>query len=189
VRDGSLLSLRCEWTTENIRPSPVGGKLRDLSTEIATFPLRCSATSNTPAHFLPPLSQSTQSLSMPVQDRTNEFRACVESIRNRSTISSRNAEQKQRLLPSQVKDSPKSEFTRVASSIAKDINTTTIRLGKLAQRECAVPVHVSSSSTQPDKLPNGRPCSTIVPWKLAYANRTFVGDLSSNDHGYRSSRT
>jgi syntaxin 5 len=70
---------------------------------------------------------------MPVQDRTNEFRACVESIRNRSTVSSRNAEQKQRLLHSQAKDSPKSEFTRLASAIAKDINTTTIRLGKLAQ--------------------------------------------------------
>jgi syntaxin 5 len=70
---------------------------------------------------------------MPVQDRTNEFRACVESIRNRSTISSRNAEQKQRLLHSQAKDSPKSEFTRLASAIAKEINTTTVRLGKLAQ--------------------------------------------------------
>ncbi|KAF9786922.1 t-SNARE [Thelephora terrestris] len=70
---------------------------------------------------------------MPVQDRTNEFRACVESIRNRSTTPSRNAEQKQRLLHSQAKDSPKSEFTRLASAIAKDINSTTIRLGKLAQ--------------------------------------------------------
>ena len=174
---------------ENIRW--VGGKPRaDSSTEVATFPLRCSATSNTlPILPLPPLSQSTQSLNMPVQDRTNEFRACVESIRNRSTISSRNAEQKQRLLHSQVKDSPKSEFTRVASSIAKDINTTTIRLGKLAQREHAAPVPVPFLLTEPNKLPNGRLCSTIVLWKLAYANGTFVGDFSSDDRYYRNSHT
>ena len=126
---------------------------------------------------------------MPVQDRTNEFRACVESIRNRSTISSRNAEQKQRLLQSHTKDSPKSEFTRLASAIAKDINTTTIRLGKLAQREHAVPVPISSLLTVLHKSPNGRPCSTIAPWKLAYADDPFTGDLPSNDHNHRNSHT
>ncbi|OJT02706.1 Integral membrane protein sed5 [Trametes pubescens] len=72
---------------------------------------------------------------MPVQDRTNEFRACVESIRNRSTFSSKGAEQKQRLLQTKAEGS-KSEFTRMASSIGKDISSTTVKLGKLAQREC-----------------------------------------------------
>lgn len=104
---------------------------------------------------------------MPVQDRTNEFRACVESIRNRSTVSSRNAEQKQRLLHAQVKDSPKSEFTRLASAIAKDINTTTVRLGKLAQRERTFSDFILPLLTEGLKLLNGRPCSTIVLWKLA----------------------
>ncbi|THG97723.1 hypothetical protein EW026_g4324 [Hermanssonia centrifuga] len=71
---------------------------------------------------------------MPVQDRTNEFRACVESIRNRSSLPSRGAEAKQRLLQSQGKDGGnKSDFTRMASAIAKDISSTTIKLGKLGQ--------------------------------------------------------
>ncbi|KAI0361357.1 t-SNARE [Trametes cingulata] len=69
---------------------------------------------------------------MPVQDRTNEFRACVESIRNRSSLPSRGAEQKQRLLQAKASGS-KSEFTRMASAIGKDISSTTVKLGKLAQ--------------------------------------------------------
>ncbi|THH18568.1 hypothetical protein EW146_g2453 [Bondarzewia mesenterica] len=66
-----------------------------------------------------------------IQDRTNEFRACVESIRNRSSLPAR-AVEKQRLLQ-QGRESPKSEFSRTASSIAKDISTTSTKLGKLAQ--------------------------------------------------------
>ena len=69
---------------------------------------------------------------MPTQDRTNEFRACVESIRNRSSISSRAAEQRQALLQRHGKEN-KSDFSRMASAISKDINTTTLKLGKLAQ--------------------------------------------------------
>ncbi|KAI0066459.1 t-SNARE [Artomyces pyxidatus] len=69
---------------------------------------------------------------MPVQDRTNEFRACVESIRNRSSLPSRNAESK-RLLQSQGRSESKSEFSRMAASIGKDISSTTLKLGKLAQ--------------------------------------------------------
>jgi len=70
---------------------------------------------------------------MPVQDRTNEFRACVESIRNRSLLPAR-AEAKQRLLQTQGRaESSKSEFTRMASAIGKDISSTGIKLGKLAQ--------------------------------------------------------
>ncbi|KAI0639655.1 t-SNARE [Trametes polyzona] len=69
---------------------------------------------------------------MPVQDRTNEFRACVESIRNRSSFPSRGAEQKQRLLQTKW-ESSKSEFTRMASAIGRDISSTTVKLGKLAQ--------------------------------------------------------
>ncbi len=71
---------------------------------------------------------------MPVQDRTNEFRACVESIRNRSSLPPRGSEAKQRLLQSQGKEGDgKSEFTRMANAIAKDISSTGIKLGKLAQ--------------------------------------------------------
>ena len=72
---------------------------------------------------------------MPVQDRTNEFRACVESIRNRSSFPARGAEQKQRLLQQSKAGGRKSGFTRMASAIGKDISSTTVKLGKLAQRK------------------------------------------------------
>ncbi|EJT99939.1 snare protein SED5/Syntaxin 5 [Dacryopinax primogenitus] len=68
---------------------------------------------------------------MPVQDRTNEFRACVESIRNRSAIVPR-AEQKQRLLAN-GRGKEKSEFARMAAGIGNDISSTTLKLNKLAQ--------------------------------------------------------
>ncbi|KAH9951025.1 t-SNARE [Amylocystis lapponica] len=70
---------------------------------------------------------------MPVQDRTNEFRACVESIRNRSSFPPRGAEAKQRLLQPSKSGGSKTEFTRMASAIGKDISSTTVKLGKLAQ--------------------------------------------------------
>ena len=71
---------------------------------------------------------------MPIQDRTNEFRACVHSIRSRSAIPARGSEAKQKLLQSTSKQGTKSEFSRMASAIGKDISTTTVKLGKLAQR-------------------------------------------------------
>ena len=74
---------------------------------------------------------------MPVQDRTNEFRACVESIRSRSSVPARGAaQQKERLLQQGKSGGSKSEFTRMGTAIAKDISSTTIKLGKLAQRTC-----------------------------------------------------
>ncbi|KAH7885975.1 t-SNARE [Phlebopus sp. FC_14] len=69
---------------------------------------------------------------MAIQDRTNEFRACVDSIRNRSALPPRGAEAKQRLLQSHGKGAAKSEFSRMASAIGRDISSTTIKLGKLA---------------------------------------------------------
>ncbi|KAG6862170.1 hypothetical protein C0995_004252 [Termitomyces sp. Mi166 len=71
---------------------------------------------------------------MPTQDRTNEFRTCVDSIRSRSSIPARGTETKQRLLQSNGKASgSKSEFSRMASAIGKDISSTSIKLNKLAQ--------------------------------------------------------
>ncbi|KAI6047808.1 t-SNARE [Pisolithus marmoratus] len=70
---------------------------------------------------------------MAIQDRTNEFRTCVDSIRNRSAPLPHAVEAKQRLLQSHARGTAKSEFSRMASSIAKDISTTTVKLGKLAQ--------------------------------------------------------
>jgi Syntaxin-5 N-terminal, Sly1p-binding domain len=69
---------------------------------------------------------------MPVTDRTNEFRACVESIRNRSSIPNREAQDKQRV-PNGTGKPSKSEFARMASAIGKDITNTTTKLDKLAQ--------------------------------------------------------
>lgn len=67
------------------------------------------------------------------QDRTNEFKACVDSIRNRSALGNRNSEAKQRLLQNNTKPPGKGEFSHMASSIGKDISSTTVKLNKLAQ--------------------------------------------------------
>lgn len=67
---------------------------------------------------------------MPVQDRTNEFRACVQSIRSRSA-----APRRQRTAPT----NKRSEFASMASNIGKDISATTVKLGKLAQRASQAP--------------------------------------------------
>lgn len=71
---------------------------------------------------------------MAIQDRTNEFRTCVDSIRSRSALSPRTPEVKQRLLQGHAKGTAKTEFSRMASAIGKDISSTTIKLGKLAHR-------------------------------------------------------
>ncbi|KAI4528958.1 t-SNARE [Schizophyllum commune Loenen D] len=65
---------------------------------------------------------------MPIQDRTNEFRSCVESIRTRSSL----PPARQRLLNGK-QPGGKSEFARMASAIGKDISSTSLKLGKLAQ--------------------------------------------------------
>jgi len=69
---------------------------------------------------------------MSIQDRTNEFKACVDSIRNRSAFSSRNADAKQRLIETKLSGN-KSEFSRMANAIGKDISSTNIKLNKLGQ--------------------------------------------------------
>jgi syntaxin 5 len=69
---------------------------------------------------------------MPLQDRTNEFRTCVDSTRSRSGPSGRGAEQKQRLLQ-QRRTGPKSEFTQMATAIGKDISSVSLKLNKLGQ--------------------------------------------------------
>jgi syntaxin 5 len=68
---------------------------------------------------------------MPIQDRTNEFRACVDSIRSRSSARG-GSDVRQRLL-TREKGGDKSEFSRMASAISKEISSTSLKLGKLAQ--------------------------------------------------------
>ena len=68
---------------------------------------------------------------MSIQDRTNEFKSCVESIRNRSALANRGSDVKQRLI--QSKSNAKGEFSRMASSIGKEISSTNLKLNKLAQ--------------------------------------------------------
>jgi len=74
---------------------------------------------------------------MPVQDRTNEFKACVESIRSRSSYPGRGGA-KDRLLQQsnghfKPKGGAKSEFSRMAMAIGKEVSSTTLKLQKLAQ--------------------------------------------------------
>lgn len=81
----------------------------------------------------------------PIQDRTNEFHSCVESIRSRSAYP-RGADAKQRLLRN-GKAPTKSDFSRMASTIGKDISSTTIKLGKLAQRAYTLATHRTRAHT------------------------------------------
>ncbi|KAF4623131.1 hypothetical protein D9613_002166 [Agrocybe pediades] len=74
---------------------------------------------------------------MSIQDRTYEFKSCVDSIRSRTALGNRGAEAKQRLLQANGKSGVKGEFSRMSASIGKDISNTTIKLNKLAQRNVA----------------------------------------------------
>ncbi|KAG8838370.1 cis-Golgi t-SNARE syntaxin [Serendipita sp. 400] len=74
---------------------------------------------------------------MPVQDRTTEFKACVDSIHSRSSYPGRGGT-KDRLLNSpngqgKMRGGTKSEFSRMAVAIGKEISSTTLKLQKLAQ--------------------------------------------------------
>ena len=68
---------------------------------------------------------------MPIQDRTHEFRSCVDSIRSRSSTPLKRQESS-KLVQTQNQSS-KSDFSRMAGAIGKDISSTTIKLSKLAQ--------------------------------------------------------
>lgn len=103
---------------------------------------------------------------MPVQDRTNEFRSCVESIRSRSSIPARGSEAKQKLLqPNGKAGSSKSEFSRMASAIGKDISSATIKLSKLAQREYFFVCR--TTHTYGSQWRNVKPYLMTVLWRLA----------------------
>jgi len=85
-------------------------------------------------------------LLMSLQDRTHEFKSCVDSIRSRTALGPRGAEAKQRLIQTNGKPS-KSEFSRMASSIGKDISSTTIKLNKLGQRRLITPCRINTHLT------------------------------------------
>jgi len=101
---------------------------------------------------------------MPIQDRTNEFRACVHSIRSRSSISARTPEAQRRSLQSSSKQGIKSEFSRMASAIGKDISTTTIKLGKLAQRQL-LSLRYGHTWLTPQQSQKEKHYSTIDLWR------------------------
>ncbi len=98
---------------------------------------------------------------MPLQDRTNEFLACVESIRSRSSLPAK-VPSRQRRFDDNARADSKSEFTRMASVIGKDISATTVKLGKLAQREY---VYLSLSSR-----------CTKHPWPTVAKRKTLFDD-------------
>ena len=76
---------------------------------------------------------------MPIQDRSIEFKSCVESIRTRSVAPS-----KQRLIHKKSGETgQKSEFMRNSEVIGKAIWATALKLNKLAQRTC---LHRSDSA-------------------------------------------
>lgn len=72
-------------------------------------------------------------MSYTLKDRTNEFRACVESASLRASAS--NEARRPLLNNRDDKKGQRSEFARMAAKIGKDIQGTTFKLEKLAQRE------------------------------------------------------
>ena len=79
---------------------------------------------------------SLPSTSVPHSDRTGEFKAAVESQRLKL---SKLPESKQKLLANgnskTSKNQLRNEFTKQASQISKEIQSTTVKLEKLAQCE------------------------------------------------------
>ena len=128
-------------------------------------PVHASASINHPTlslsasyHPIPPLSPHTASRElntnletnkMAPKDRTSEFHSTLASIKSRSSLPASSSstggkgksEAKQPLIPKENgRSTPKaggskSEFGRMAGGIAKDINSTTLKLQKLAQRK------------------------------------------------------
>src|SRR6266404_2691273 len=143
---------------------------------------RLCLTSHTPTlvslpHFTGYPTVNLIYFTMPVQDRTNEFLACVESIRNRSSLPATSPD-KQRLLDKQARADSKSEFTRMASAIGKDINNTTIMLGKLGQCVHAFPLfRVGESLTALPQWRNVKRCSMTGRWKSAYVVLLYTSCL------------
>jgi syntaxin 5 len=98
---------------------------------------------------------------MAPKDRTSEFHSTLASIKSRSSLPSTSSstkgksEAKQPLIPKENgRSTPKpgqgskSEFGRMAGGIAKDINSTTLKLQKLAQctfSQLPQPVHRDKS--------------------------------------------
>lgn len=73
---------------------------------------------------------------MAPKDRTSEFHSTLSSIKSRSVVPPKTKEESKRLIDG--KDKGKSEFGRMAGGIAKDINSTTMKLQKLAQCESSL---------------------------------------------------
>lgn len=84
---------------------------------------------------------------MPIQDRSNEFRSCVQSIRTRSV----GPPAKQKPLKKRDGDgAEKSNFSIASAGIRKAISETALKLNKLGQREF---LSNFSSSLSPIHLP------------------------------------
>lgn len=83
-------------------------------------------------HFSP-LPYLPSAMSYTLKDRTNEFRACVESASLRASAS--NEARRPLLNTRDDKKGQRSEFARMAAKIGKDIQGTTFKLEKLAQRQ------------------------------------------------------
>ena len=93
-------------------------------------------------------------MSYTLKDRTNEFRACVESASLRASASN---EARRPLL--------NNRDARMAAKIGKDIQGTTFKLEKLAQRESHLRSHGLRFSADGFatrlQWPSGKRCSTI----------------------------
>jgi syntaxin 5 len=74
------------------------------------------------------------------RDRTSEFRQCTQSISSRSNPPTASSSSKPAVKRREANKqaASKSEVAKLAAGIAKDINATTAKLQKLAQRELSL---------------------------------------------------
>lgn len=128
---------------------------------------RAPRTTQLPVSFVHYIPFEPDRHNMSIQDRTNEFKACVDSINNRSAFGKRGADSKQRLI--QTRSATKGEFSRMASAIGKEISSTNIKLNKLGQ--CASPsFFFQQVLTMTGQWRSGRHCLTTGQLRLVYAS-------------------
>ena len=146
-----------EWHSHQLQVINLAGSYLSLYTYIYTHSL-FGQSQHTQRYRSPSITgivfETRHHNKMAPKDRTSEFHSTLASIKSRSALPASSSstsgksksEAKQPLIPKENgRGTPKgsaggtkSEFGRMAGGIAKDINSTTLKLQKLAQRKSSI---------------------------------------------------